>query len=174
MATPPITTASVQAVNYMDFSNPQVITMYILLALVIVLLAKRLYGTYKDITGMRVLEQDGGVLTITRIDNSAMVDKTLNVGERAYIIDHPAYRIATTLGVHLTLWIADKVTGRTIGLSNTLIKGALSASEQLEILRAKPEIELSTIREDKGITFLLLALGAGAFIGYALANFHGF
>ena len=175
MALPELTNinpAIAQGINYFDFNNPQVLTFYILIALILILVLKRLWDTYKDISGMRVLEQDGGILTISRVKNDAVKDNILSVGSRAYAIDHPPYRIITLLGVHLTIWLADRATGRTIGLNDPAFT-VMSADEQKEIIRAIPEAELGTIRTERGLTFVLLALGAGAFIGYMLAGVLG-
>lgn len=168
---PPITSTAAQGINYFNFSDPQVLTWWILIALILILVLKRLWDTYKDISGQRVLEQDGGIITLIRADNNAVKDKILTYGkDRSVAIDHGPYRIVTILGVQLTLWIADRLKGRTIGLEDLPLRGIMSADEQNEIIRAIPERELGTIRTDKGLTFTLLALGAGAFIGYMLAN----
>jgi len=167
-----ITSSATQAVNFVDFSNPTTLSFWILGIMVIVFIIKSLYDTYKDISGMRTMELDGGILTITRVNNDAINNKVLSVGNRSYAIDHPSYKVITTLGVHLTIWLCDKMTGRTIGLNDPAFK-AMSADEQNEIIRAIPEKELGTVRTDRGITFLLLAIGAGAFLGYILKGVMG-
>jgi hypothetical protein len=169
--TTPVTSA-VQGINWFNFSDPQILSIWVVIILLIILIVKRIWDTYRDISGQRTIEHDGGILTITRINNNAVSEKTLTVANRSYVIDHPAYRIITILGVHLTIWLCDKITGRTIGLNDPAFK-SMSANEQNEIIRAIPERELGTVRVDKGITFLLLAIGAGAFLGYILRGFMG-
>lgn len=162
-------------INFFNFSDPQVITIWIIIALILILVFKRIWDTYKDISGQRVLEQDGGTLIIHRVyDANAIKDKTLTYAkDRTAVIDHPPYRIKTTLGVYLTLWIVDRLNGRTIGLQDSVVKGTFSADEQNEIIRAIPEAQLGTIHAENNLQFVLLALGAGAFIGYFLANSFG-
>jgi hypothetical protein len=156
-----ITSTATQGLNYFDFSNPQTLSLWVLVGLVLILVVKRLWDTYKDISGQRVIEHDGGILTITRVNNDAIADKTLSVANRSYVIDHAPYRIVTTLGVHLTLWICDKITGKTIGLNDAVFK-SMSAEEQNEIIRAIPERELGTVHTENNLMMYIICVVAGA------------
>ncbi len=164
--------APVQAFNWFNFADPMILSVWVVIGLIVILIIKSIYDAYKDISGMRVIEQDGGILTISRVKNDAIVNKILTVSERSYAVDHAPYRIITRFGVHLTLWLADRVTGKTIGLS-TSSTPIMSADEQKEIIRAIPEAQLGTVHAENNLTFVLLALGAGAFLGYMLAGFMG-
>jgi len=162
----------VSAFNWLD---PSLITQYALLAVVIILIIRIIWNTKKDISGQRVIEEDGGILTISSVKNDAVKEKTLTYsGNRTAVIDHPPYRIITTFGVHLTLWFVDALKGRTIGLqNNSLLKDAMGVDEQHEIIRAIPEKHLGTIIKESGVSLTLLTLGAGAFLGYMLRGFFG-
>lgn len=176
MATPsfPSTdvSASAPAFDWFNFADPQIISIWIAIGFLLFLLIKAIWDAYKDISGMRVIEQDGGILTISRVNNNAVANKILTVAGRSYVVDHAPYRICARFGVHLTLWLADRVTGRTIGL-NDANAPIMSADEQKEIIRAIPEAQLGTVHAENNLTFVLLALGAGAFLGYMLAGFMG-
>jgi len=165
-----ITGTAIQGSSW--FSDPNTLTMITLGILIIILIIKIVRDTYKDITGQRILELDGNILTISRIKNDAIANTTITVGDRAYIIDHPAYRITTTLGVHLTIWLCDRPTGRTIGLNNPAFK-VMDADEQKETMRAIPERMLGTVSEDKGLGFVLAVLGAGALLGIIAGKMLG-
>jgi len=167
-----ITGTAVQGSNWLNFNDP-IIMMFLSLALLIVILViKIVKDLHSDITGQRALELDGNILTISRIKNDAIANTTITVGDRAYIIDHPAYRITTKLGIHLTVWLCDRPTGRTIGLNNPAFK-SMDADEQKETMRAIPERMLGTVTEDKGFGMILAVLGAGAFLGYLIRGFFG-
>jgi hypothetical protein len=165
-----ITGTAIQGSSW--FSDPNTLTMITLGIVIIILIIKIVRDTYKDITGQRILELDGNILTISRIKNDAIANTTITVGDRAYIIDHPAYRITTTLGVHLTIWLCDRPTGRTIGLNNPAFK-VMDADEQKETMRAIPERMLGTVSEDKGLGFVLAVLGAGALLGIIAGKMLG-
>ena len=165
-----ITGTAIQGSSW--FSDPNTLTMITLGILIIILIIKIVRDTYKDITGQRILELDGNILTISRIKNDAIANTTITVGDRAYIIDHPAYRITTTLGVHLTISLCDRPTGRTIGLNNPAFK-VMDADEQKETMRAIPERMLGTVSEDKGLGFVLAVLGAGALLGIIAGKMLG-
>ena len=165
-----ITGTAIQGSSW--FSDPNTLTMITLGILIIILIIKIVRDAYKDITGQRILELDGNILTISRIKNDAIANTTITVGDRAYIIDHPAYRITTTLGVHLTIWLCDRPTGRTIGLNNPAFK-VMDADEQKETMRAIPERMLGTVSEDKGLGFVLAVLGAGALLGIIAGKMLG-
>lgn len=155
------------------FSDPQTLTFITLGILIIILVIKIVRDTYNDITGQRVIELEGNnILAISRIKNDAVTGETVAAGSRAYVVDHPAYRIITLFGVQLTTWFCDRSTGRTIGLNNPAFK-SMDADEQKEIIRAIPERELGTIREDKGLGFMLAVLGAGALLGIIAGKMLG-
>jgi hypothetical protein len=164
--------APAQAFNWFNFADPQILSIWIAIGFLLFLILKSIWDAYKDISGQRVIEQDGGILTISRVGNNAVVNKILTVAGRSYAVDHPPYRIVTRFGVHLTLWLADRVTGRTIGLNDAGFKN-MSADEQNEVIRAIPEMMLGTVHAENNLTFVLLALGAGAFIGFLIKGFMG-
>jgi hypothetical protein len=169
--TTPVTSA-VQGINWFNFSDPQILSIWIIIGFLLILIIKSIWDAYRDISGMRTIEHDGGILTISRVGNNAVANKILTVANRSYVVDHAPYRIITRFGVHLTLWIADRVTGRTIGLNDPNFV-VMSADEQKEIIRAVPEAQLGTVHAENNLTFVLLALGAGAFLGYVLKGFMG-
>lgn len=176
MATPSFPSADInvpaQAFNWFNFADPMILSVWVVIGLILILIIKSIWDAYKDISGMRVIEQDGGILTISRVSNNAVSNKILTVGTRSYVVDHPPYRIITRFSVHLTLWLADRVTGRTIGLNDPSFV-VMSGDEQKEIIRAIPEAQLGTVHAENNLTFVLLALGAGAFIGFLIKGFMG-